>query len=49
MKLLLISDLHANMEALNAVLESVRYDRIFCMGDLVDYGPKPSGVHLLGT
>jgi protein phosphatase len=41
MKLLFISDLHANMEALNAVLETVKYDRIFCMGDLVDYGPDP--------
>ena len=41
MRLLLISDIHANMEALNAILESARYDRIFCMGDLVDYGPNP--------
>ncbi len=29
------------MEALNAVLESVKYDRVVCMGDLVDYGPDP--------
>lgn len=42
MKLLFISDLHANMEALNAILEKVKYDRVFCMGDLVDYGPSPS-------
>src|SRR5271157_1910586 len=41
MRLLLISDLHANMEALHAILEGVKYDRIFCMGDLVDYGPNP--------
>lgn len=41
MRLLLISDIHANMEALRAVLENVKYDRIFCMGDLVDYGPNP--------
>ena len=41
MRLLLISDLHANMEALHKVVESVRFDEIFCMGDLVDYGPDP--------
>jgi len=29
------------MEALRAVLENVKYDSIFCMGDLVDYGPDP--------
>lgn len=41
MRFLLVSDIHANMEALHAILESVKYDRIFCMGDLVDYGPDP--------
>lgn len=41
MRLLLISDLHGNIEALQAILELVKYDRIFCMGDLVDYGPSP--------
>jgi putative phosphoesterase len=41
MRLLLISDIHANIEALNAIMEGVRYDRVFCMGDLVDYGPNP--------
>ncbi len=41
MRLLFISDLHGNMEALRAVVEKVKYDRIFCMGDLVDYGPNP--------
>jgi putative phosphoesterase len=43
MRLLLMSDIHANLEALHAILENVKYDRIFCMGDLVDYGPDPRG------
>ncbi len=41
MKILLISDLHGNMEALRAVLENVNHDGVICMGDLVDYGPDP--------
>jgi putative phosphoesterase len=41
MKLLLISDLHGNIEALDAVLNGVKHDMIVCMGDLVDYGPDP--------
>lgn len=44
MKLLLISDLHGNIEALNAVLGDVKYDRVVCMGDLVDYGPDPGAI-----
>ncbi len=44
MKLLLISDLHGNMEALHAILENVSYDQVICMGDLVDYGPDPMAI-----
>jgi putative phosphoesterase len=44
MRLLLISDLHGNMEALRAILENVSYDRVICMGDLVDYGPDPMAI-----
>jgi protein phosphatase len=44
MRLLLISDIHGNIEALNAILENVRYDRVICMGDLADYGPDPLAV-----
>ncbi len=46
MRYLLISDLHANYEALEAVLEQARgqYDRIVCCGDLVGYGPDPNRV-----
>lgn len=42
MKLLLVSDIHGNYEALNAVTEKVEYDEALCMGDLVDYGPQPA-------
>ena len=40
----LISDIHGNLEALNAVLQDIqeqRIDRIVCLGDLVGYGPNP--------
>ena len=40
----IISDLHANAEALNAVLEDadrMGADRIVCLGDIVGYGPDP--------
>lgn len=40
MKLLLIADIHANLEALQTVLE-VPHDRAICLGDIVDYGPDP--------
>jgi putative phosphoesterase len=39
MKILIISDIHANIEALEAIRED--YDYLFCLGDLVDYGPSP--------
>ncbi len=41
MKILLISDVHGNNEALKEVLAKEKYDRLCCMGDLVDYGPSP--------
>jgi putative phosphoesterase len=44
MRLLLLSDIHGNLEALNAVLGHVKYDRAICLGDLVDYGPDPLAV-----
>jgi len=39
MRILLISDIHANIEALTALDEN--FDALLCMGDLVDYGPSP--------
>lgn len=41
MKLLIISDIHGNIEALDAVLD-VEHDAVVCLGDLVDYGPAPA-------
>jgi predicted phosphodiesterase len=42
MKLLIISDIHANWTALRAVLDAEPdVDQILCLGDLVDYGPQP--------
>jgi putative phosphoesterase len=40
MRLLLLADIHANLEALQTVLD-VPYDRAICLGDIVDYGPDP--------
>ncbi len=42
MKILLISDIHSNITALNAVLEDAgNVDAVWCLGDLVGYGPEP--------
>ncbi len=40
----LISDIHANLPALEAVLADIQQykpDRIICLGDVVGYGPQP--------
>lgn len=44
MPYLIVSDIHGNSEALDAVLADAqgRYDRIFCLGDLVGYGADPN-------
>jgi predicted phosphodiesterase len=41
---LIVSDIHANLEALDAVLTDAQglYDRIICLGDLVGYGAEPN-------
>lgn len=46
MRYLLISDLHSNLEALEACLELARgkYEQALCLGDLVGYGPDPNAV-----
>ena len=42
MKILIISDIHANYPALQAVLAKERnYDKMIFLGDVVDYGPHP--------
>lgn len=43
MKALILSDLHANVYALEAIwLKEKDSDLILCLGDLVDYGPFPN-------
>ena len=40
----IISDIHANLEALEVVLADIReqeVDRIICLGDVIGYGPDP--------
>lgn len=46
MKYLIISDIHGNWEALQAVLDhaSGHYDAILCCGDIVGYGADPNRV-----
>jgi predicted phosphodiesterase len=39
-----VSDIHSNLHALEAALEAIDRDRpdaIWCLGDIVGYGPKP--------
>jgi len=46
LRYLVLSDLHANWEALRAVLAAARgcYDQVLCCGDLAGYGPDPNPV-----
>lgn len=47
MAVAIISDLHSNMEALTAVLKDIESQgvrTIYCLGDLVGYGPNPAEV-----
>ena len=44
MRRALISDIHGNLEALEVVLEDIKsqkIDEIFCLGDVIGYGPNP--------
>lgn len=43
----IVSDIHANRQAWQAVLNDIRahgVDEILCLGDIVDYGPAPADV-----
>ncbi len=43
MRILLLSDIHANLVALDAVLRAAPpHDGVWCLGDVVGYGPKPN-------
>jgi predicted phosphodiesterase len=43
---LVLSDIHSNLDALEAVLSAVegQWDRLLVLGDLVGYGGEPNGV-----
>jgi predicted phosphodiesterase len=46
MRLLVLSDIHANLTALDAALEAANgsWERVVCLGDVVGYGPDPNEV-----
>lgn len=47
MKIAVFADVHSNLYSLEAVLndiESKGIDRVYCVGDLVGYGPRPNEV-----
>lgn len=46
MRIAILSDIHSNVEALSAVLDFCRFNRIHkyvCLGDVVGYGADPNG------
>ena len=52
MRILIISDIHANLTAFETVLEDAQgqWDYVWCLGDVVGYGPNPNEcVELLNT
>jgi predicted phosphodiesterase len=42
MKIVIVSDIHGNFEALSALPET--YNELWVLGDLVNYGPDPTAV-----
>jgi predicted phosphodiesterase len=43
MRILVISDIHANLTALETVIEDAgTVDAVWCLGDIVGYGPDPN-------
>jgi diadenosine tetraphosphatase ApaH/serine/threonine PP2A family protein phosphatase len=46
MRVAVVSDIHSNLHALEAVLAAIEADapdELWCLGDLVGYGPRPNG------
>ena len=44
MRIAIVSDIHANLAAFEAVIahaRSMRFDSMICLGDVVGYGPDP--------
>lgn len=45
MRLAVLSDIHSNLPALEAVLEAIApFDQLWVLGDIVGYGPHPDAV-----
>ncbi|QHV98559.1 metallophosphoesterase family protein [Spirosoma endbachense] len=47
LRIAILSDVHANLPALKAVLKDIddrKVDQVFCLGDLVDFAPWPNEV-----
>lgn len=44
MKIVIGSDVHGNIEALDALFATETYDELWVLGDLVNYGPEPQRV-----
>jgi predicted phosphodiesterase len=45
MRIAILSDIHGNLEALDNIIdyiESDNIDKIYCLGDVVGYGPNPN-------
>lgn len=43
MRILVVSDIHSNLVALEAVLhEAGSFDALWCLGDTIGYGPRPN-------
>ena len=45
MRIAILSDIHGNLEALTTIIEKIeadKIDRIYCLGDVVGYGPNPN-------
>lgn len=44
MRILVISDIHANLVAFETVLADAagKWDKIYCLGDVIGYGPNPN-------
>ena len=52
MRILIISDIHANLTAFKTVLADAKdeWEYVWCLGDVVGYGPDPNEcVELLRT
>ena len=55
MRCLVFSDIHANLAAFEAVIQDVQklktaFDIVWCLGDIVGYGPDPNEcIELLRT